>query len=142
MFFRHRADGKVVPETFDPPTLSDPAPLSERKLTQLEETYTRLVEVVWNRGESFPKGPGNWIRLALSHNNQAFLELDSWQKALSLKTGSGEYLGPKLGFAGAKIENIGDLCFDFHCYISPARLEELLHLTLRVTASGRDARIL
>jgi hypothetical protein len=131
MFFRRQTDGKVVPEALDILSLPEPIPLSEKELALLEKTYARLVEVVWDKGERFPKGPGNWIRLILSRNNQAFLELDSWQKNLSLKTGSGEYLSPQLGFAGIKIENIGDLCFDFHCYVPPAHLEELLRLALR-----------
>jgi len=132
MFFRRQADGTVAPEAFEASRLPEPVPLSERELARLEKTYARLVEVVWDRGESFPKGPGHWIRLVLSQNNHAFLELDSWQKTLSLKIGSGEYLSSELGFAGTKVENIGDLCFDFHCYVPPIRLEELLRLALRV----------
>jgi hypothetical protein len=132
MFFRRQADGTVAPDAFEVPRLPEPTPLSEKELARLEKAYLRLVEVVWDRGQSFPKGPGNWIRFSISRYNQAFLELDSWQKALSLKTGSGEYLSPELGFAGVKIENIGDSCFEFHCYVSPAHLEELLRLALRI----------
>jgi hypothetical protein len=132
MFFRRQADGTVSPETLESPRWSESVPLSEKELVRLEKTYAQLVELVWDHGESFPKGPGNWIRFLLSRNNQAFLELDSWQKALSLKSGSGEYLSPELGFAGTKIENIGDLCFEFHCYVPPARLGELLLLARRV----------
>jgi hypothetical protein len=132
MFFRRQPDGTVAPDALEVPRLSEPTPLSEKELARLEKTYVRLVEVVWDRGQSFPKGPGNWIRFLLSRNRQAFLELDSWQKTLSLKTGSGEYLSPELGFAGTKIENLGDLYFEFHCYVAPSRLEELLRLALRI----------
>jgi hypothetical protein len=129
MFFRRQGDGNVVPD--HQPVLAEPVVLSDKELARLEKTFAQLVEIVWDRGEAFPKTPGTWIRLFLHRGQATFFELDSWQKGLSLKTGSGEYLSPALGFDGQKLENIGDLEGDFHCYVSPERLAELLHLATR-----------
>jgi len=67
----------------------------------------------------------------LSQNNHAFLELDSWQKTLSLKIGSGEYLSSELGLRGRK-SRILATCVLISLLRPPIRLEELLRLALRV----------
>jgi hypothetical protein len=55
----------------------------------LKKYHDRLVRLILKYGEHYRKKHGEWVKLNLE--GEKFLELDTWNEAISLKSGSGEY---------------------------------------------------
>jgi hypothetical protein len=110
----------------DPGPPPAPAPSAHELRTQLVARYDALCHEVFVRGAHFPKDHGDWVRLVLPDGQ--FLELDSWGRHLTLKSGSGEYTPESvvLGFAGAKVERIGGHFGEPTIPVSVARIEQLM----------------
>ena len=90
----------------------------------LEQRYRDLVSAVHARGEHFRKPHGEWIRLRLDDTPDGpFLQLDSWNRQLTLKRGPGEhsYHG---GFEPIhRCDEVLGINFGgFTLYVSPERL--------------------
>lgn len=56
-------------------------------MSQAEQYHSELVSLIHELGEKFPKKHGNWIKLNLDNN--CFLQMDSWNKQIHLKQGTG-----------------------------------------------------
>lgn len=93
----------------------------------LQQRYNDLVSAVLTHGGHFRKAHGEWVRFRLDDDPVGvFLELDSWNRQLILKRGSGEYdyyggFAPFRGRRGGD-EVLGIDFGGFALYISPARL--------------------
>ena len=73
-------------------------------MKQEEKEHRELVSIILKRGTKHQKKHGNWVILRIKGNQ--FLELDSWNSAVTLKEGSGEY-SYWGGFEGEPIKYYG-----------------------------------
>jgi hypothetical protein len=82
-----------------------------------QQKYFFLIrDLILKYGERFDKRHGNWIKLQFTDN--LFFQMDSWNYAISLKRGIGEY-DYWIGFSGEREKYLG---MDFggleiHCEI-------------------------
>lgn len=74
------------------------------KCNNTENCYNYIYIVMHHHGIKYYKKHGNWIRLDL--HNGFFYEMDSWNGAIKLKRGSGEY-NEWNGFEGKTIHYFG-----------------------------------
>jgi len=69
-----------------------------------KEKFDLLYKIIFNFGQKYDKKHGNWIKI--HYFKDAFFQMDSWSKAITLKQGNGEYEYWS-GFEGKKINYIG-----------------------------------
>ena len=90
----------------------------------LQRRYHELTSAVRERGERFRKAHGEWIRLRLDEMPDGlFLQLDTWNRQLICKHGSGDY-NYHVGFEpfGGSGEVLGIDFGGFALYVTEARL--------------------
>ena len=114
----------------DPGSPPAPAPTAAELRAQLVARYDALCHEVFLRGAHFPKDHGDWVRLRLG--GDLFLDLDSWGRHLTLKSGTGAYTRDSvvLGFEGTKVERIGGHFGEATIGVTAERLEELMTTVL------------
>jgi hypothetical protein len=102
--------------------------------TELETLHKELVGIIHKEGVKHPKKHGNWIILRL--NDDWFLEMDSWNKAIHLRQGSGEprnkdakYYQDVCGFIGKSWIYYG---LSFGRFQSSATIEQFTAMINRV----------
>ena len=120
------------------PPPAAPEPTAHELRQRLVARYDALAHEVFLRGAHFPKDHGDWVRLRLG--GDLFLELDSWGRHLTLKSGSGEYGRDSvvLGFEGSKEERIGGHFGEATIAVDAARLEALMAAVLATPDQNAD----
>ena len=66
--------------------------------------YKLIRDLIYKYGERFDKKHGNWIKL--QYTKDSFFEMDSWNRAIRLKQGTGHY-NYWTGFEGVSKQYIG-----------------------------------
>lgn len=104
-----------------------------------KQKYFYLIrDLIYKYGEWFPKKHGNWIKLEFT--NDLFFQMDSWNNAICLIQGKGQYnfytgfsgeqkayLG--LGFGGLEIKYDADMLkFWYENLISLIDIEKGVHM--------------
>jgi hypothetical protein len=83
-----------------------------------KDLHKRLASLIFDKADRFRKRHGKWMRLRL--NNNYFLEMDSWNKSIKIKRGTGEPRHPNTsdvgGFKGKELHYFG---MDFGGYEVP-----------------------
>ena len=73
-------------------------------MIEIESIHEKFVSILFERGERFPKKHGEWIYKKLY--DSLFIEMDSWNKHIKIKRGSGEY-SYWVGFTGERVDFCG-----------------------------------
>lgn len=81
-----------------------------------EKLHNDLVAALLNKGECFPKKHGQWVRYWISKTQ--FLMMDSWNKAIYLREGTGEY-EYWCGFSGKQKLYFGNCWGGFESEVAP-----------------------
>jgi hypothetical protein len=71
-----------------------------------EYYFEKIKKLIYDYGQRFDKKYGNWIKL--QYTNDSFFEMDSWNKSIVLKQGSGKY-NYWIGFEGEHMEYLGSI---------------------------------
>jgi len=98
---------------------------------EIKKLYNEFVNYLCKNGEMQSKKHGNWVKL--QYTKDLFFELDTWNHAVKLKIGSGEYDYHK-GFEGQVVKYIGIDFGEFNCYIG----KELLDFYLGAIKAGES----
>jgi hypothetical protein len=101
--------------------------MSQRMTPDVRQRYDHLAKMVFVHGERFDKQHGSWIRLRLT--DDVYLTMDSWSKAIWLRSDGARFRNPVTGFGGRLIERLGIDFGTAELYATPARLESIIRAT-------------
>lgn len=83
-----------------------------------------LYGLIMDHGTRMPKRHGNWVILSL--NGDFFLELDSWNKAITLKCGPNPEFSEWIGWKARSITYLGSDFGGYEPQVSAAALEDII----------------
>ena len=87
-----------------------------------KQIHNEIAKFLYEHGESCNKKHGSWIIFYLP--NGTFLQMDSWNKSITQKTGDGDY-DYWSGFSGSEVQHYG---MDFGGYSFHATYDQYRHL--------------